>query len=160
MRTRAAFLTTAAVTAVLGLAACGSSATGTSPGGATSTGTPAAAPTPTTRSTSPTPTATRSSTGATRTAEPSDVEITACTTDPAQHLPSAELTITNHAAVKVNYSVRVEFLTAAGVSAGEGAVTVTGLAAGQVSTQQAHGAAALTGLPTCRLIEVTHYPSP
>nr|MDT0666242.1 hypothetical protein [Micromonospora sp. DSM 115978] len=71
---------------------------------------------------------------------PEDVQIAGCTVDEALSWPVATLTITNQSSKASSYLITVSFQSPDGATLfGEGFATVTSLAPGQATTQEAKG---------------------
>ncbi|MFB7215008.1 FxLYD domain-containing protein [Streptomyces sp. NPDC056255] len=89
-----------------------------------------------------------------------DVKVTGCTVNSSTTWPAADVEIVNHSEEKSNYIVSVEFVNAAGDRLGEGMAATNNLAPGQKSVQKAQGLDATSGKVTCKVTDVSRYPSP
>ncbi|MEU0631072.1 FxLYD domain-containing protein [Streptomyces sp. NPDC005989] len=89
-----------------------------------------------------------------------DVKVTGCTVNSSTTWPAADVEIVNHSEEKSNYIVSVEFVNSAGDRLGEGMAATNNLAPGQKSVQKAQGLDATSGKVTCKVTDVSRYPSP
>ncbi|MGW1431216.1 FxLYD domain-containing protein [Streptomyces sp. NPDC002431] len=89
-----------------------------------------------------------------------DVRILKCEVNSATTWAAAEVEIVNHTSEKANYIVSVEFVNGAGDRLGEGMAATNNLAPGQKSVQTAQGLDKTSGKVTCKVTDVSRYPSP
>lgn len=89
-----------------------------------------------------------------------DVKITGCTVNSMTTWPDADVEIVNHSGEKANYIISVEFVNAEGTRFGEGMAATNNLAPGQKSVQKAQGLEKASGKVTCKVTDVSRYPSP
>ncbi|MEL5955836.1 FxLYD domain-containing protein [Streptomyces sp. CLV115] len=88
-----------------------------------------------------------------------DVKITGCEVNSSTTWPAADVEIVNHSDEKANYIVSVEFVNAKGDRLGEGMAATNNLAPGQKSVTKAQGLDATSGKVTCKVTDVSRYPS-
>lgn len=88
-----------------------------------------------------------------------DVRVTGCTVNSTTTWPAADVEIVNHSGAKSNYVVSVEFLDTDGTRLGEGLAAANNVAAGQKVQTKAQGLADTSGKITCKVSDVTRYPS-
>ncbi|MFE7398756.1 hypothetical protein [Streptomyces sp. NPDC057557] len=88
-----------------------------------------------------------------------DVRITACELDSVTQWPAAEVEIVNHSGARASYIVNVEFMDGDGTRHGEGLASSSNLDAGQKSVGRAQGLGKFTGKLTCRVAQVSRFPT-
>lgn len=88
-----------------------------------------------------------------------DVTVTGCVVNGTTSWPAADVEIVNHSGVKSNYIVSVEFLDKAGTRLGEGMAAANNVAVGQKVRAKAQGLAETSGKVSCKVSNVTRYPS-
>ncbi|MEE4491599.1 FxLYD domain-containing protein [Streptomyces sp. BE230] len=88
-----------------------------------------------------------------------DVTITGCVVNGVTSWPAADVEIVNHSGEKSNYIVSVEFLDKAGTRLGEGMAAANNVAPGQKVRAKAQGLAETSGKVSCKVSDVTRYPS-
>ncbi len=88
-----------------------------------------------------------------------DVTVTGCTVNSTTTWPAADVEIVNHSGAKSNYIVSIEFLDKAGTRLGEGMAAANNVTPGQKVKTKAQGLADTSGKVTCKVADVTRYPS-
>lgn len=88
-----------------------------------------------------------------------DVTITGCSVNGVTTWPAADVEIVNGSGEKSNYIVSIEFLDRSGTRLGEGMAAANNVAVGQKVKAKAQGLAETSGKVTCKVSDVTRYPS-
>lgn len=97
--------------------------------------------------------------GGAKTDAAADVKLSKCEVNDLTKWPSVDVEIVNHGDVKSNYIVSVEFVDGSGTRVAEGMAAANNLAPGQKSTQKAQGLGESPTDTTCKVTDVTRYPS-